>query len=75
MDMFVECFARKNLLFHFLLMFHPTRPVKTQYELVTRPFHPFTVLRSNGREKMKGKRDNPSGREALPPRYSSRAGM
>ena len=64
---------KKNLLFHFLLMFHPTHHVITQHELVTRPFHPITVLRSNGQEKMKGKRENPSGREVLPPRYSSRA--
>ena len=38
-----------------------------------RPFHPITALRSNGQEKMKGKKANPSGREALSARYSSRA--
>lgn len=59
--MFVEYFARKTCLFHFLLMFHAAHAVTPRYELPGRPFHPITVFRSN-QEKMKGKRANPSVR-------------
>lgn len=61
MEMFVEYFARKTCLFHFLLMFHATHAVTPRYELPGRPFHPITVFRSN-QERMKGKRANPSVR-------------